>query len=40
MIIKNNKSKYLHSAYLEPGSAGALHILTHLSSKLYDINTL
>lgn len=40
IIIKNNKRKCLHSAYLAPGTAGALHILTHLSSKPYDINTI
>ena len=40
IIIKNNKRKCLHSAYLAPGTAGALHILIHLSSKPYDINTI
>lgn len=40
IIIKNNKRKCLHSAYLAPGTAGVLHILTHLSSKPYDINTI
>lgn len=36
---KGNKKRCLYSAYLGPGITGALHILAHLSSKFYDINT-
>ena len=37
---KGNKKRCLYSAYLGQGTASALHILAHLSSKFYDINTI
>ena len=37
---KGNKKRCLYSAYLGPGTTSALHILAHLSSELYDINTI